>query len=255
MKIRLWPLLLVAGTFIILALFLSMIPYLSRTSVKVSPNIRASSGVTALPSAGKILIMPLGDSITYGQGSTHLNGYRLALWQHLIAAGIQVTFVGSEHGGSMPFSESANEGHPGWRIAQISTHVVGWLQTYKPDYILLQIGTNDIVYHDHLAQAPARLQALLDTITRTLPDATVLVAEITPLAPPRAALVEAYNSTIPGIVLAEAAQGKHVEMVDMHDAFPPSDLIPDKIHPDDAGYALMANAWYRALYPLLRPIP
>jgi lysophospholipase L1-like esterase len=245
MKIRLWPLLLAASTFIILALFcyFYISPYLfsSHASAKASSDSKS------------ILIMPLGDSITYGEGSTYLNGYRLALQQHLTAAGIQFTFVGSVHAGSMPFSESANEGHPGWRIAQISARIVGWLQTYRPNYILLQIGTNDVVYHDHLAQAPARLKALLDTITSTLPNVNVLVAEITPLAPPREALAEAYNSTIPGIVQSEVAQGKHIEVVDMHDAVPLGALLPDKIHPDDTGYALMANVWYQALYPLLVP--
>ena len=248
MKVHLWPSLLAAIAVMILAFFpdVGPQPFSSQSTVQASTSVKAS------PSHKKAIVMPLGDSITFGEGSTNFNGYRFALWQRLTAAGIPVTFVGSMHAGSMPFSESANEGHSGWRIAQISSHVVGWLQTYKPNYVLLQIGTNDIFYNDHLAQAPARLKALIDTITNTLPGVTVLVAEITPLAPPREALVEAYNSTIPGIVQSEVAQGKYVEAVDIHDVIPLSDLLADKIHPDDAGYALIADAWYQALYPLLK---
>jgi lysophospholipase L1-like esterase len=60
----------------------------------------------------------------------------------------------------------------------------------------------------------------------------------------------AYDAAIPAIVRADAAQGKHVQYVDMYDAVPLSD-VGDGIHPDDAGYARMANVWYAALVKLL----
>jgi lysophospholipase L1-like esterase len=37
----------------------------------------------------------------------------------------------------------------------------------------------------------------------------------------------------------------------MYHAVPPS-MLPDQIHPNDAGYALMAKVWLYALLPLLR---
>ena len=132
MKVHLWPSLLAAIAVMILAFFpdVGPQPFSSQSTVQASTSVKAS------PSHKKAIVMPLGDSITFGEGSTNFNGYRFALWQRLTAAGIPVTFVGSMHAGSMPFSESANEGHSGWRIAQISSHVVGWLQTYKPNYVL-----------------------------------------------------------------------------------------------------------------------
>ena len=60
-----------------------------------------------------------------------------------------------------------------------------------------------------------------------------------------------YNAAIPGIVQADVAQGKHVHYVDMYDAVPPG-MLPDQIHPNDAGYALMAKVWLYALLPILR---
>ena len=125
--------------------------------------------------------------------------------------------------------------------------------TYRPHIILLHIGTNDFVKNDDPPQAPARLSRLLNLITTTLPGATVIVAQILPL--PRSAglnaEVVAYNAAIPGIVQANVAQGKHVQYVDMYHAVPAS-LLPDQIHPNDAGYALMAKVWLQALLPLLR---
>ena len=81
----------------------------------------------------------------------------------------------------------------------------------------------------------------------------MIVAQIIPLTRSARlnAEVVAYNATIPRIVQAEVAQGKHVHSVDMYDAVPPS-MLPDQIHPNDSGYDLMANVWLYALLPLLR---
>ncbi len=119
--------------------------------------------------------------------------------------------------------------------------------------ILLHIGTNDFVKNDDLTQAPKRLSQLLNLITTTLPGATVVVAQILSLwrSARLDAEVVAYNETIPRIVQADVAEGKHVHYVDMYDAVPPS-MLPDPIHPNDTGYALMAKVWLYALLPLLR---
>src|SRR5581483_2311120 len=199
-----------------------------------------------------VSIMPLGDSITYGQGSSTGGGYRLPLWNELRADGFPVHFVGSVQTGPASFDRE-NEGLPGWKINQIAARVVFWLLAYRPHVILLHIGTNDFVKNDDPARAPARLSQLLALIATTLPDAVVIVAQIIPL-PLSArynAEVIAYNAAIPRIVQASAARGRHVYSVDMYHAVPPV-LLPDRIHPDDAGYASMAKVWLSALLPLLQ---
>jgi len=198
-----------------------------------------------------IKIMPLGDSITYGAGSSTRGGYRFQLWNDLRARGFPIDFVGSLQTGPAIFDRE-NEGHPGWKINQIAAHIVNWLRTYRPRIILLHIGTNDFVKNDDPTQAPARLRQLLNLITTTLPGATVIVAQI--LSLPRSARlnaeVAAYNATIPRMVQTYEAREKHVEYVDMYHAVPPS-MLPDQIHPNDTGYALMARVWLYALLPLL----
>jgi lysophospholipase L1-like esterase len=217
----------------------------------VSPTLPHPQVPLVSATSTGIKIMPLGDSITYGQGSSTRAGYRLQLWNNLRVRGFPVEFVGSVLTGPASF-ERENEGHPGWTIKQITAKVVNWLLTYRPHIILLHIGTNDFVKNDDPTQAPARLSQLLNLITTTLPAALVFVAQILPL--PRSARlnaeVVAYNATIPSIVQADVAQGKHVHYVDMYDAVPPS-LLPDQVHPNDAGYALMAQVWLHALLPLL----
>jgi lysophospholipase L1-like esterase len=196
--------------------------------------------------ADPIKIMPLGDSITYGTNSSNGGGYRTPLWNDLVSQGANVDFVGSQQSGPEN-SDLDNEGHPGWRIDQISANIVTWLAIYQPQIILLHIGTNDILQNYDVADAPIRLSRLIHQITTTLPSATLLVAQIIPINTSSNSQVQTYNSAIPGIV---QMAGSNVHMVDMYDAVSPT-LLPDNIHPSDAGYGLMANVWYAALLPFL----
>lgn len=218
----------------------------------ISPGLPGSRAPLARAKSISTKIMPLGDSITYGQGSSAGGGYRLPLWNELKARGATVDFVGSQQNGPPGFDRD-NEGHPGWKINQITENVVSWLLTYQPQIVLLHIGTNDFIKNDSPAQAPARLSHLIDLITATLPGVQVIVAQIIPL--PRSARlnaeVETYNATIPGIVRSKIATGKHIRYIDMYHIVPPG-LLSDQIHPNDAAYALMAQAWLPALLPLLR---
>jgi lysophospholipase L1-like esterase len=172
--------------------------------------------------------------------------------------------VGTQSSGPSDI-DTYNEGHPGWRIDQISSHVVSWLTLYRPQIILLFIGTNDILQRHDVSHAPDRLSLLIEEITFTLPKSTLIVASVTPLDDSILysmkrysssidfnANIIAYNAAIPALVRGEDAQGKHVQYVDMYDAVPVAD-IADGIHPDDDGYALMAKVWYAALTKLLAP--
>ncbi|MCO5973501.1 GDSL-type esterase/lipase family protein [Actinoallomurus soli] len=191
-------------------------------------------------------IMPLGDSITDGLQTS--GGYRSDLWQYLTADGRSADFVGSRANGPPQLGDRNEEGHPGWRIHQLAVRVREWLRVYRPDVVLLHIGTNDVIQRSALPQAPARLAALVDLITATLPDAQVYVATIVPLADPAGdRLARRYNAAIPGIVSARAARGRHVHLVDMHAALTRADLSADGIHPTYGGYSKMAARWYAAL--------
>lgn len=194
-----------------------------------------------------VKIMPLGDSITAGDNSYKYGAYRTELWQLCQAAGWHIQFVGSKQTGPPSLPNRHNEGHSGWRIDQISAHVVSWLKTYQPQIILLHIGTNDLRQGDSVSTALERLSHLIDQITTTLPNAVLVVAQVTPQPQPSINTnIIAYNNAIPALVNQKVAQGKRVECVDMYNAVPISD-VTDHIHPNDQGYALMAHVWYQAL--------
>src|SRR5438876_5303203 len=90
-----------------------------------SPNLPHSQITLVRSHSTRITIMPLGDSITYGGGSSTGGGYRFPLWNELRARGLPLDFVGSVQAGPASF-ERENEGHPGWKINQIAAKVVNW---------------------------------------------------------------------------------------------------------------------------------
>ncbi|MEO1146755.1 MAG: Calx-beta domain-containing protein [Cyanobacteria bacterium J06638_22] len=202
------------------------------------------------PSPDPIRIMPLGDSITHGW-NTFPGGYRDRLENLLTENDIAFDFVGSATpNGPSSLSDRNHQGHPGWRIDEIAASADAWIQAANPDVIQLLIGTNDVLQEFDLANAPARLSALIDQITAAAPDAHVVVATI----PPHERnffnnLVLDYNATIEGIVDDKVAQGKNVSFVDMYSELTVADL-GDRVHPNQTGYEKIAGVWFDELLNL-----
>lgn len=194
-----------------------------------------------------LLILPLGDSITYGIDSTNGNGYRLDL-STLLAPTTNVTYIGSVAQGTM--ANNLNEGHPGFTIDQISAVVSDHPEDFaaNPNMVLLMAGTNDVLIELDLPTAPARLSTLIDRVITLAPSAAILVAAITPLVNTTAnSLREDFNSQIPAIVGNYSAAGHRVAMVNMANVTISELDSADGIHPDDAGYATMAQTWYQGI--------
>jgi lysophospholipase L1-like esterase len=205
-----------------------------------------AAAATAQPAAAPtaLRLMPLGDSITWGYASPSGNGYRGYLWNDLAAEGHAPDFVGSLRNGTMP--DPDNEGHSGWRIDQIAGITDSVLAADRPNVVTLEIGTNDLNGNYQVATATDRLKALIDQITRDVPDATVLVGTlIVSTSGTEEANRPAFNAKLPGIVQSEQSAGKHVGLVDMS-AVTTADLA-DALHPNDNGYRKMADAFDTAV--------
>jgi lysophospholipase L1-like esterase len=201
--------------------------------------------------AGPTVIMPLGDSITDGYNIP--GGYRIELWQKFASNGNQVDFVGSMTNGPSSLGDKNHEGHSGWRIDQIDAQISGWLSSYQPQIVLLLIGTNDMIQEYQVAQAPARLSALIDKILVGAPERRIILATLPPNTDSgRNTRIVAYNSALPEIVAQKAAEGKLVTLVDMYSALTLADLA-DRTHPNQAGYSKMAAVWYAELQKFLPP--
>nr|MDT0660011.1 GDSL-type esterase/lipase family protein [Micromonospora sp. DSM 115978] len=206
-------------------------------------GIVINSGTSA--QAAAVRVMPLGDSIT--DGFNVPGGYRIDLWQKVVAGGYSVDFVGSLTNGPASLGDRNHEGHSGWRIDQLDANINAWMSSYTPRTVLLHIGTNDIFQNRDLPNAPNRLAALIDKITAASPTTKVFVASIVPAGNSGTdAQVRSFNAAIPQIVQTRANAGRQVYFVNMYAALNTGDLA-DGVHPNATGYSKMATTWYNAL--------
>ncbi|MCJ1471960.1 hypothetical protein MMC13_000603 [Lambiella insularis] len=191
--------------------------------------------------------MPLGASITYGYKSSHKNGYRGTLYDLLAKAGNVVNMVGSQHSGT--FHDNANEGHPGFTTGEVANVAKKTVPQYKPDVVLILVGTNDAKSKDEkiVTGAPASLGKLIDMVLQDVPDAAVVVSTLPPNADKRVNKnIQAYNAAIPEVVSKRASKGKHVLMVDAHKVVEVKELV-DGTHPNDKGYDAIAQVMFDGL--------
>jgi lysophospholipase L1-like esterase len=197
-------------------------------------------------------VMPLGDSITAGTGSSSGDGYRAQLARYMVEVQqlYTATWVGSQSSG--PQSNPHHEGHSGWTIADLTTGIDGWMATYQPDVVLLEAGVNDARAGADAATMAARMQALLGRILADSPTVRVIVGDIMP--PWRgtqqdiaSVAAQRYNVLLPQVV---AAAGPRVSLARMSLAVTSSQL-GDGLHPTDAGYWDMAWVWWRCMGPLI----
>ncbi|KAL9630606.1 MAG: hypothetical protein Q9204_004635 [Flavoplaca sp. TL-2023a] len=182
-------------------------------------------------------ILPLGASTTQGFASSDNLGYRKILYDTLRRTNT-VTYVGSQ--GTAPL---LHEGHPGWTINDVDT-VSGVSLPARPNVVLIHVGTNDILTNNNLDQAPDRLGALIDHVTRVAPDAVVLVASLVSSRPGAFEKSVTFNARLATVINLRQGAGKKVMRAWMH--LTTDDLV-DGVHPGDAGYNKMAQAWIQAL--------
>ena len=145
--------------------------------------------------------------------------------------------------------------------ARASTLVATAMPQHRPHIVLLMIGTNDAIDNYDMANAPARLGALIDSIYARLPSVLIVVAQPIPARGDArqgddAALnarIKTFAAAVPAVVKKRADAGKQILLVDMHTPFLASrtSLLADQWHPNLAGYAIIGSQWFSALKPVL----
>lgn len=211
--------------------------------------------------------MPLGASIAYGWLSTDGNGYREDLLGLLSRGGnTDVTYVGSRHNGTM--ANNAVEGWPGYRIDQVWSKAKLSVPVERPNLVLLNAGTNDCAQNwnlvnttkqstvnKHFTASPAddigtRMRLLVDDLFTWAPNTTVIMSTlIINLRPAINSRVDNANVQYNAVAAALQAEGKRVVIADMSATAggPNASTMADHTHPNDVGYALMADKWYEAM--------
>ena len=230
-----------------------------------------------------VKIMPVGNSITAGEHyhyppGPERTGYRKDLYEMLINSGYSVDFMGSQKHGERSECDTNwydwnNEAYPGWKIPDIAGKVNEALDAYKPDILLVHIGTNGKDWD----QKPGQVMEMLDSINMFSIDndhpITVFLCKIIKrFIDEDSAPTSQFNLDVADMVAARTGDKIKIIMVDMEDgagldytdslpdpaAIPPyegGDMLGrrypevsyDKYHPNDKGNYKMALKFYDEL--------
>jgi lysophospholipase L1-like esterase len=207
-------------------------------------NSAGTFTISGIPTRSTLRIMPLGDSIT-----EEPCGYRNELYYRLTAAGFSVKYVGSvQDRWCSQLPEKYHEGHGGATIEEISRNIDAWLSAAQPDYVLLMIGTNNIIKWSakNGAEHGVTHAALLDQILADRPNVQLIVATIPPIssyiAEPvnidRAQLGRDLNDAIKRNVAERQAAGKAVHLADVYPVLSMPSDFRDGVHPNQVGHSM-----------------
>lgn len=195
-----------------------------------------------IPSADTVTILVVGDSIAYGAGTN--GGWRIALQEMLAADGLSFDFIGDNTANSAGMVDPDHVGYSGRRLDEIRTHVEGLADTPAPDYILVNVGTNDLDQRYELDTLNNRLDDFIAYMHTRWKRAQIIVATVGPFdtSYPRyaelPALAVPYNAHIMALTTAMP--------VDMAAHITNDDQL-DGIHPNDGGYVIHARVWHGAI--------
>lgn len=232
-----------------------------------------------------IKIMPIGDSITHGYQSS--GGYRKYFCYHF---GIDEEYnfdmvdPNSDYPDTFEYRDETYTydtdhcGYSGYAIQYMDGTETrqgiletlqdgNYLQTYDPDIIMLQIGTNDILsaYNDGITE---RLENLINYIDENTSDDTVIFVSNIPHIDAVQVFdwcwaygdekfsntpedfneiingyVDKYNNSIPILVDKLQDEGKKVQFVDIYGRFKKDKLLEDGVHPTEKAYNAIGLLW------------
>ena len=212
---------------------------------------------TQAATAAPVRILPLGDSITDGNGFNNPDSsYRDELYSLLTSGSYDFEFVGNESStfGSITLK---HEGHPGLRADEIDSGINTWYDSIGGviDIVLLHAGTNDILQSQGTdANTQSDIEAIILKLQTKNPNIIILVANIIPVNNPDEAIslnalldttwASTYSTTTSSVLIVDHNTGFVIPT-----DYSPIDL-PDYIHPSQSGEDKMANKWLDALTQL-----
>ncbi|NIR49895.1 T9SS type A sorting domain-containing protein [candidate division KSB1 bacterium] len=195
-------------------------------------------------------IMPLGNSITRGEESTGIVGYRKPLADSLNAAGVNFDFVGSLSDGSG--FDADHEGWSGKKADFILANVDNFLDTENPDMVLLHIGTNDVSGSEPSDQIRADISGISDAIHAHNSNIDIILASLVPRDDAKDDITTDLNTKLFGLYLEKRDLGYKIYYAGMNEVFKcnpnwANNYLSDNVHPNDAGYGVMAGVWFNLI--------
>ena len=217
----------------------------------------------------RVRILPLGDSLTQGDGNP--SAYRYHLFRLLAGAGIPFRFVGGVESGDwrLPPDCRYHSGRGGITTdGLIAYHTEGsehfipsWAEAVREaEVVLLCIGANDVFRGLPIESYTDRLDKLLSLLYTYNPNLSTVC-----IATPRTAWATnpkliAMNAALldPAFATAQAEKGRDVRILDFNgEGAPenlPSDYPPDDGHPNESGNRKLAELWFEGIAGRIREL-
>ena len=240
-----------------------------------------------------IKIMCIGDSITDGYGTP--GSYRKFLYNELTKKGYSIDMVGSKSGWITTYSneeteenfeyDDDNTGYSAYTI-KAYTGRNGIYETLKetgclsqkPDIVILQIGTNNVIDKHDIKETSDDYDILLDYILENIPSTSMLfITTIPDLDPNREevynwfsnyrhsddwqklypddqaeksvkAFLKRFNADITDKAKKREEAGQNIRAADVYSAI--TDVktqLKDGVHPNDIGYKAMGEYWTKII--------
>ncbi|EFQ26005.1 fibronectin type III domain-containing protein [Colletotrichum graminicola] len=230
-----------------------------------------------------IRVMIVGDSMTQGREGDFTWRYRL--WQWMTAEGVNFQFVGPYKGTKTP--EVSRPTHPpasdteptldsnvpvdlggyaagvrfdschfsvwGLQATQCNELVQDQVERFRPDYMLVMLGFNDMGWG--VADAKGTIVAMEQLINRTRaanPTAKLAIADVPQRTPMEgteklAPMVDRYNQLLRTSARNWGTQQSPIELVEIRDNYDCSHGSYDGLHPNALGEFQIARAFSRSL--------
>ena len=205
--------------------------------------------------ADSLRFIAMGDSITHGVTRNSAKSYRHDLTDLLDAAGCRYTMVGSQQTnlGHRTFV-SPHEGYNGHRADHFLTGLNNFagnnegvsvaMNRLSPNLVLLHLGTNDMLQNQNVADTVAEIDQIISIILDA--GADVLVANVIP--------VFGFSAQTRTQQLGDQLQryvnqlgNSRVRIVDVRSGFTNAMMLSDNLHPNTAGEAHIARAFFNAV--------
>ena len=236
-----------------------------------------------------IKIMCVGDSITDGYGIP--GSYRKFLYHGLTQKGYNIDMIGSKSGGVAKYTDETtgesweyDDDNTGYSTYTIKSYrgrngIYETLQetnclSQKPDIVILQIGTNNVIDKHDEDDNSKHFETLIDYILQNIPETSVLfVTTIPDLVPNREEVyswfsnyrhstfytktytdeevqmkveeyLKHYNSDITSRVNLRRVKGQNIRAANVNSVITDvKSQLMDGVHPNNKGYKLMGDYW------------
>jgi lysophospholipase L1-like esterase len=217
-----------------LLLFLAVRPDSAAVTTRTAPGLQTPAEVPAKAVGADPVVAFLGDSYTAGVGASPGR-----TWPELLASNLAWdSYKSFAHGGTGYATTVTKNAMRICGLDQCPSYIEALPRVidYAPNLVIVAGGRNDT--RKSVDEVEAGAKELLESLSRELPEATVVVTSPIWDARQRPAKLDQLTE-----VIRRAAEETNATYLDLGEPFAgkPELITSDHVHPNDAGYQLLAH--------------